>query len=192
MENSGYANAPLRMLGLGKDIGYTQCFEVSDVFKNIALFANTKTHFSLKEGAPNAYTAAHDKIRSLPEPDHLALQAACHKAVFVSYHSAKDELIALPEPKERLYAMLKALNYEARLTMIRDESEVDGRFIKNLEHGMGMSMKILVQKELPPLLERKFSHENERHEISYESEDLEYKFSEKDGKIELSVRRLRA
>ena len=190
VENSGYANAPLRLLGLGKDIDYTQCFEYAngDMFGNIVLFVNTKTHFSLKEGAPNAYTTAHDKIRSLPESDHLGLQATCHKAVFVSYHSAKDEFLALPATKERLYEMLKALKYEARLTMIKDESEIDGKFIKDLTHGMGMSLKTLIQKELPPLLERNFTHKKgEKREIIYESEGLIYHFKQRNDGVELRV-----
>ena len=193
VENSGYANAPLRLLGFGKEIDYKNCFEAIDynMFKNLAIFIFTKTHFTSDKSSPNAYTFAHDKIRSLPESEHLALQGACHKAVFVSYHSAKDSLVALPAAKERLYTMLKALDYEARLKMIKDESEIDGKFIKNLEHGMGMSLKTLIQKELPPLLKRKFTHEkDEKREITYESEDLEYKFKERAGKIELSIKRL--
>ena len=86
--------------------------------------------------------------------------------------------------------MLKKLDYNARLKMIKDESECDGKFIKNLEHGMGMSIKTLIKKELPPLLEMKFTHpKNEKKEITYKSENLEYKFKEgaRGREIELSV-----
>ena len=193
VENSAYANAPFRFLGFGKEIDYQNCFEAStaQMFENLAMFVSTRTHFTSDKSSPNAYTFAHDKIRSLPESDHLALQGACHKAVFVSYHSAKDSFVALPAAKERLYTMLKALGYEARLTMIKDESEIDGKFIKNLTHGMDMSLKTLIKKELPPLLKRKFTHDkNEKREISYESEGLEYKFKERAGKIELAIKRL--
>ena len=181
VENSGYANAPFRMLGLGKYIDYLKIQEWSmKPSENIGLIVFTKTHFNRDENSLNCYTKAHNKIRSLPELDHLQTQAACHKAVFVSYHSARDFDIALLEPKERLYTMLEKLGFNANLTIIKDESEIDGKFIKNLEHGMGMSMKSLIKKELPPLLAQEFKHEkNEKREISYPSENLEYKFKEK-------------
>ena len=194
VENSGYANAPFRMLGLGKYIDYLKIQEWSmKPSENIGLIVFTKTHFNRDENSLNCYTEAHDKIRSLPELDHLQTQAACHKAVFVSYHSARDFDIARPEPKQRLYQMLAKLDFDATLHLIKDESEIDGKFIKNLEHGMGMSMKSLIKKELPPLLARDFKHEkNEKREISYPSENLEYKFKEKDrgGGIDLMIKRL--
>ena len=194
VENSGYANAPFRMLGLGKYIDYLKIQEWSmKPSENIGLIVFTKTHFNRDENSLNCYTEAHNKIRSLPELDHLQTQAACHKAVFVSYHSARDFDIALLEPKERLYTMLEKLGFNANLTIIKDESEIDGKFIKNLEHGMGMSMKSLIKKELPPLLAQEFKHEkNEKREISYPSENLEYKFKEKarGGGIDLMIKRL--
>ena len=182
VENSGYANAPFRMLGLGKYIDYLKIQEWSmKPSENIGLIVFTKTHFNRDENSLNCYTEAHNKIRSLPEFDHLQTQAACHKAVFVSYHSARDFDIARPEPKQRLYQMLAKLDFDATLHLIKDESEVDGKFIKNLKHGMDMSLKTLIKKELPPLLNREFSHEkDEKHEIIYPSENLEYKFKEKD------------
>ena len=194
VENSGYANAPFRMLGLGKYIDYLKIQEWSmKPSENIGLIVFTKTHFNRDENSLNCYTEAHNKIRSLPELDHLQTQAACHKAVFVSYHSARDFDIALLEPKERLYTMLEKLGFNANLTIIKDESEIDGKFIKNLEHGMGMSMKSLIKKELPPLLAQEFKHEkDEKREISYPSENLEYHFKEaaRGGGIDLMIKRL--
>lgn len=180
VENSGYANAPFRMLGFGKHINWRNIGEATTkVNENIAFVYSTKTHFDRDENSPNCYTDAHDKIRSLPEIEHLQIQSAHHKPIYVSYHSAKDLNIALPEPKQRLYKMLEKLGFEATLHMIKDESEVDGKFIKNLEHGMDMSLKTLIQKELPPLLARKFTQDkNEKREIIYPSENLEYHFKE--------------
>ena len=194
VENSGYANAPFRMLGLGKYIDYLKIQEWSmKPSENIGLIVFTKTHFNRDKNSLNCYTEAHNKIRSLPEFDHLQTQASCHKAVFVSYHSTRDFDIALLEPKERLYTMLEKLGFNTNLTIIKDESEIDGKFIKNLEHGMGMSMKSLIKKELPPLLAMHFTHEkDEKREITYKSENLEYKFKEKagGGGIDLMIKRL--
>ena len=56
---------------------------------------------------------------------------------------------------------------------------------------MDMSLKTLITKELPPLLARKFTHKkNQKHEITYKSENLEYKFKEKADSIELVIKKL--
>ena len=82
--------------------------------------------------------------------------------------------------KEKFFEILQNSGFEASLRVVKDESEIDGKFIKNLEHGMGMSLKTLIKKELPPLLARHFTHEkDEKREIAYKSENLEYKFKEK-------------
>lgn len=193
VENSGYANAPFRMLGFGKHIDWLNIIEATSTIGNLCLVYSTKTHFNRDENSANCYTEAHDKIRSLPEFDHLQIQSAHHKPVYVSYHSAKDTNIALPKPKQNLYEMLEKLGFDATLHMIKDESEVDGKFIKNLEHGMNMSLKTLIQKELPPLLARQFTHDKkEPKEIIYPSENLEYHFKERagGGGFDLEVKKL--
>jgi len=76
--------------------------------------------------------------------------------------------------------------------MIKDESELDGRFLKKLTHGLEMSIKLLIAKELPPMLEKIASREKQickNKSITYRSDDLEYKFSEANGKINLEIKR---
>ena len=76
--------------------------------------------------------------------------------------------------------------------MIKDESELDGRFLKKLTHGLDMSIKLLIAKELPPMLEKIASREKqicENKSITYRSDGLEYKFSEANGKINLEIKR---
>ena len=192
VENSGYTIVPFGFYSLGKDFDFTKFFEVVDIklFNNIAAYIFTKTHFSGNVNAENFFCAGMLKIRNPLNESQLETQAKHHKSVFVSYHGIKD-MLDNAENKERHYEILHRLGYETRLRVVRDEGEIDGKFIKNLEHGMGMSLKTLIQKELPPLLKRKFTHEkDEKREITYESEGLEYKFKEKAGKIELSIKRL--
>ena len=73
--------------------------------------------------------------------------------------------------------------------MIKDESEVDGKFIKSLTHGMGMSYKLLLQRELPAVLEKILSQKskNSSKSIEYKCGDLIYKFSEVSDHIRLEV-----
>ena len=73
--------------------------------------------------------------------------------------------------------------------MVKYESEVDGKFIKSLTHGMGMSYKLLLQRELPAVLEKILSQKskNSSKSIEYKCGDLLYKFSEVSDQIRLEV-----
>ena len=194
VENSGYVVAPFRFYGLGKDLDYFKDREVEvNLFENIVLCTFTKTHFTANTNSPNFLCKARLDIRNPLNESQLKTQVKHqNKPIFVSYHSVRDELDSA-QNKEKFFEILQNLGFEASLRVVKDESEIDGKFIKNLEHGMGMSIKSLIKKELPPLLARHFTHEkDEKREIAYKSENLEYKFKEKarGGGIELFISKL--
>ena len=181
VENSGYVVAPFRFYGLGKDLDYFKDREVEvNWFENIVLCTFTKTHFTANTNSPNFFCKARLDIRNPLNESQLKTQTKHqNKPIFVSYHSVRDELDSA-QNKEKFFEILQNSGFEASLRVVKDESEIDGKFIKNLEHGMGMSIKTLIKKELPPLLARHFTHEkDEKREIAYKSENLEYKFKEK-------------
>ncbi len=194
VENSGYVVVPLRFYSVGKDIDFVQFCEVeTNSFENITLCTFTKTHFTADTNLPNFFCKARLDIRNPLNESQLKTQAKHqNKPIFVSYHSVRDGIDSA-QNKEKFFEILQNSGFEASLRVVKDESEIDGKFIKNLEHGMGMSMKSLIKKELPPLLARHFTHEkDEKREIAYKSENLEYKFKEKarGGGIELFVRKI--
>ncbi|WP_265183177.1 DUF2920 family protein [Campylobacter lari] len=117
------------------------------------------------------------------DEEHLQIQAQFPKTIYRSYHSIQDLRFAPPEDKIQLYKTLKKLGFDADLTIIEKESQVDGKFIKNLEHGMGMSLKMLINKELPIILE-KISKQKKKtvvKKITYPSENLLYTFSKSEN-----------
>ena len=198
VENSGYVVAPFRFYGLGKDLDPINLDDVEltiplDAFANIIPCTFTKTHFTANTNSPNFFCKARLDILNPLNESQLKTQAKHqNKPIFVSYHSVRDELDSA-QNKEKFFEILQNSGFEASLRVVKDESEIDGKFIKNLEHGMGMSIKSLIKKELPPLLARHFAHEkDEKREIAYKSENLEYKFKEKarGGGIELFVKKL--
>ena len=198
VENSGYVVAPFRFYGLGKDLDPINLDDVEltiplDAFANIIPCTFTKTHFTANTNSPNFFCKARLDIRNPLNESQLKTQAKHqNKPIFVSYHSVRDELDSA-QNKEKFFEILQNSGFEASLRVVKDESEIDGKFIKNLEHGMGMSIKSLIKKELPPLLARHFAHEkDEKREIAYKSENLEYKFKEKarGGGIELFISKL--
>ncbi|HFZ5137208.1 TPA: DUF2920 family protein [Campylobacter jejuni] len=128
-------------------------------------------------------------IRAILNSNHLKFQANIDSdIVFSSYHSIQD--IGAPvQNKIELYKCYQELGYDATLHLIKDESDVDGRFIKSLEHGLRMTDRALFRKELPLMLEKlqgrkSFMQENS---ISYPCGNKVFTFKDVGDKIELEI-----
>ncbi|MFG5098030.1 DUF2920 family protein, partial [Campylobacter lari] len=68
-----------------------------------------------------------------------------------------------------------------------NKNQIDGKFIKNLEHGLGMSIKTLIKKHLSKILEENLQDKTCKKEISYKCDDLVYAFNEDNNQIILSI-----
>lgn len=191
IDNSAYAKFLWRVVGFGKEIDFMQYAEFAtfDFFHHIKIHCSTKTFWTSNNASPNFFSPARRKIRNLLEKDQLQNQAKYTKTHFVSYHSIKDEYVSLEE-KIELYKELSNLGFNASLNSITQESQIDGKFIKNLSHGMGIPMKLLIKKELPKMLKKIKQNPKEDYKekcVSYPCEDLIYHFSEKNNKINLDI-----
>ncbi|EOI4972499.1 DUF2920 family protein [Campylobacter jejuni] len=128
-------------------------------------------------------------IRAVLNSNHLKIQANIDSdIVFSSYHSLQD-MGAPVQNKIELYKCYQELGYDATLHLIKDESDVDGRFIKSLEHGLRMTDKALFRKEIPLMLEKlqgrkSFMQENS---ISYPCRNKVFTFKDVGDKIELEI-----
>nr|WP_250634646.1 DUF2920 family protein [Campylobacter sp. RM16704] len=181
IDNSSYAKVFLPLVGFAKEINFVKYYEASYIdpkYTNLKLNFFTKTHFTSNPNSPYYFSKAHYRIRNILDEDHLQIQAQFPKTIYRSYHSVQDLRLAPPEDKIQLYNTLQKLGFDACLTMIENENQIDGKFIKNLEHGMGMSLKMLINKELPIMLE-KISKQKKKiniKKITYPSENLLYTF----------------
>lgn len=191
IDNSSGAKFLWRVVGFGKEIDFMQYSEFStfDFFHHIKTHCSTKTFWTSNSSSPCFFSPARRKIRNLLEKDHLLEQSKCLKTCFISYHSLYDEYVSLKE-KTMLYEELEKLGFDAILHAITKESQVDGKLIKNFNHGMGIPVKLLIKKELPLMLEKIKQNSKKDYKekcISYPCEDLLYQFSEKDDKISLTI-----
>lgn len=191
IENSGYAKIHWEYIGFGKEIDYRKHSSATTdlYFKNITTYLFDKTHWTLVPNSPNYFSNGREDIRNILNLDNLKIQSHYPKPIIVGYQSAIDH-IAPAEDKSELFEVLKTLGFDAALNLISDESQVDGKFIKTLKHGFDMSIKTLIKKELPPMIQKLSGIKKEpwdKTEIRYKVEGYEYKFSQKDNKIELKV-----
>lgn len=149
--------------------------------KNIDLFCSTVSYWTRTDDlSPYFFGNENYMIRSLLNSSHLTIQANINKnIIFRSYHSLKDEFNTAKD-KQTLFLAYKELGYDATLHLIKDESEIDGRFIKDLKHGLRMTDRALFRKELPLMLEKlqgrkSFMQENS---ISYPCGDKVFTFKD--------------
>ena len=194
IDNSSYAIFLWRLIGFGKEIDFTNyfCFGTDTLYQNLYLYFFDKTHWTLNEKSPYYFIDAREEIRNILNLDHLNVQSGYKKPIYVSYHCTYDNETAPAKDKTELYEALKKLKFDATLHMIKDESEVDGKFIKSLTHGMGMSYKLLLQRELPGVMKKILSKKDKKDGIDekcieYKCGDLLYKFSEVSDQIRLEV-----
>ena len=194
IDNSSYAIFLWQLIGFGKEIDFTRFFGCGTgvSYKNLNLYFCDKTYWTLNKSSPYYFSDAREEIRNILNLDHLNVQSNYKKPIYVSCHCINDKEVAPAKDKIELYEALKKLKFDATLHMIKDESEVDGKFIKSLTHGMGMSYKLLLQRELPGVMKKILSKKDKKDEINekcieYKCGDLLYKFSEVSDQIRLEV-----
>lgn len=143
----------------------------------------------MNSNSKNFFSVSRRMIRYILEPNHIEIQANYPKPIYTSYHSFYDKKLAPPDEKLELYELFKKKNFDAKLYMIKDIKQIDGKLIKNFKHGMGMSIKALIKKELPSMLEKilKNPKQDVLKSITYPCEDLTYTFKEEQDKIALEI-----
>ncbi|EGL8791810.1 DUF2920 family protein [Campylobacter jejuni] len=186
IDNSGSALPPLIYI-LGREMEGGCDYVFNDPNTLIECFL--KTHWTRKENSPYFFNNENYFIRTLLNKDHLILQNQKNKnIIYVSYHSKEDPL-APANFKEQTMQILKILGYDVSLNLI-DENKIDGKFIKNLDHGCGIPDKALFRKELPLMLEKlqkrkSFMQENS---ISYPCGNKVFTFKDVGDKFELEIK----
>ncbi len=187
IDNSGTVLPLLRYI-IGRDLEQFD-FIFNDPNTLIEMF--TKTYWTREdENSPYFFANENYMIRSLLNSSHLIIQVNVNKnIVLVSYHSSKDEFNTSKD-KQTLFLVYKELGYDATLHLIKDESEIDGRFIKDLNHGMRITDRALFRKELPLMLEKlqkrkSFMQENS---ISYPCGNKVFTFKDVGDKFVLCIK----
>ncbi|HED1103748.1 TPA: DUF2920 family protein [Campylobacter jejuni] len=186
IDNSGSALPPLNyILGREMESGCDYVLNSSHILIQCFL----KTHWTRKENSPYFFNNENYFIRTLLNKDHLILQSQKNKnIIYVSYHSKEDPLTPA-NFKQQTMQILKILGYDVSLNLI-DENKIDGKFIKNLDHGCGIPDKALFRKELPLMLEKLQKRKSlmQENSISYPCGNKVFIFKDVGDKFELVIK----
>ncbi|ECP7281593.1 DUF2920 family protein [Campylobacter jejuni] len=186
IDNSGPALPPLQFI-LGREIDSPEFVFNS---KDLNLYCFLKTHWTRKENSSYFFNDANYIIRVLLNLKHLQILSDISKnIIFVTYHSVKD-FQAPVKDKIIFYDIFNTLGFDATLNLIKYESQVDGRFIKDLNHGMRISDKALFRKELPLMLEKLQKRKSlmQENSISYPCGNKVFIFKDVGDKFELEIK----
>ncbi|EKY3407332.1 DUF2920 family protein [Campylobacter coli] len=190
IDNSGSAVPPLNYI-IGRELEFKSKDTNGDMYMqgdHFFVSCFLKTHWTRKENSPYFFNNENYFIRTLLNKDHLILQSQKNKnIIYVSYHSKEDPLTPA-NFKEQTMQILKILGYDVSLNLI-DENKIDGKFIKNLDHGCGIPDKALFRKELPLMLEKlqkrkSFMQENS---ISYPCGNKVFTFKDVENQLKLII-----
>ena len=144
IEASSYNQAHPLFLGYGK--------ELVAVDGNLSLALSTDTRWELDDVfSPNYLSRSREDIRHAAFTPHLdtITKATERRAQIRMIHSEADKVSAVA-PKHRQEALLRSYGYDATLD-VPQEADVDGTFIKSLDHGMGIAVNGLFDKYYPTL-----------------------------------------
>ncbi|EAI2988616.1 DUF2920 family protein [Campylobacter coli] len=190
IDNSGSAVPPLNYI-IGRELEFKSKDTNGDMYMqgdHFFVSCFLKTHWTRKENSPYFFNNENYFIRTLLNKDHLILQSQKNKnIIYVSYYSKEDPLTPA-NFKEQTMQILKILGYDVSLNLI-DENKIDGKFIKNLDHGCGIPDKALFRKELPLMLEKlqgrkSFMQENS---ISYPCGNKVFTFKDVENQLKLII-----
>ncbi|MGI7742753.1 DUF2920 family protein [Campylobacter coli] len=186
IDNSGSAVPPLNYI-LGREMEHSYGDYYEDFPHNRIIFF-LKTHWTRKENSPYFFNNENYFIRTLLNKDHLILQSQKNKnIIYVSYHSKEDPLTPA-NFKQQTMQILKILGYDVSLNLI-DENKIDGKFIKNLDHGCGIPDKALFRKELPLMLEKLQGRKSlmQENSISYPCGNKVFIFKDVENQLKLII-----
>ncbi len=174
-----------RLIGFGKEIDFTRYHGTysDSLFDNMFIYFSDKTYWTSNKFSKNYFSNARKIIREPFNKEHLKTQSLYPNPKYILYHSVFDERSPFENKKNFVY-ILKELNFKVEFFAV---SQVDNKFIKNLNHGMGISTKLFFKKHLPQILHDPLQNKTCKKEISYKCDDLIYTFKEKDCQIILSI-----
>lgn len=181
-DNSGYAAAPDRYIN-GRELvlpDYTETYSAQ-----MRMYFFLESMWSLDPEAPNYFHADARSLRCLSERAHLLAMAGAGstRTRYRCVHGP-DDPIAPTSEKADYCAKLEEAGFDVQFRCM-GPGDVDGRYVKTLEHGMGLSLRGFFERSYASLPEADLSGPadawagddfHRRTELVYEGPERAYRF----------------
>ncbi|MDQ7043637.1 MAG: DUF2920 family protein [Sulfurimonas sp.] len=184
IDNSSYTKAPLNyVVGKDNNVNFPE-FTLGN--KKLKINCFVQTYWTTKESSKYYFSEDRKSIRNLNNTEHIKTMAqnANSKTKYIFYHSLEDALAPVAD-KIAYSKTLESYGFESTLKIVSKQKDIDGKFIKNLQHGMGMSIKELINIELPLIL-KEFVEQKDNPNIqnltTYKCNNITYVFNLSESK----------
>ena len=163
-DNSSYAVPPLSYV-MEREIKPAIFYPCRMITKNIGIYYAIKSGWTTNSLSSNYYSEDARKIRSFIHEEDIKRMAEMgrNKTQYRFCHSKYDFQIANVYEKTAMFDLLKKYNFDAEI-YLADHGDVDGKFVKNLDHGMALSLKKMFEKFYPDVI-----HKSEDTDITLKS-----------------------
>lgn len=151
LDNSSYVTPPLNYI-IGRQVGMPEYTHQLPQYPGILFRCFSRNRWALQRNLPNFFSRDRMGIRSFSETlqlDAMAKYGNC-KAQYRFIHSSRDGNIAPFEEKKRYSDLLRKMGFDVVLKVV-SEKDVDGTLVKNLDHGMGLSLKKMFEYFFPTI-----------------------------------------
>jgi len=175
VDNSSYVKAPLQyVVGKESDVNTPEFFLHEG---KLRVHCFVQSYWTTDSSSPYYFSQDRSLMRDISNLQHIKVCAkdVKNKTNYSIYHSVEDS-IAPVEDKKLLCKNLEESGYSVAFHLFSKMEEIDGKLIKNLQHGMSMSIKELIKRELPQILEKSMCSMGEKHSVEYLCDTVTYAF----------------
>jgi len=157
-DNSSYASAPYNYV-LGRQTNMHEFNYQEQQYPNIIFKCFSHNLWNLNRNSQNFFSHDRQVIRAFHSKEHLKDMARFgnNKTQYRFIHSLTDGISPFRE-KKRYSDLLKQFGFDVMLKEISNH-DVDGQFVKNLDHGMGLSLKRMFDHFFPTIDLRKTAND---------------------------------
>lgn len=186
MDNSSWAIPNLAYI-VGKELNRPefQCSVDEQVIANLW----TLSPWTSCPDLPNTYSKHNHEIRSFSKSQ--LMQMSSHGATetsYIFYHSINDPIAPTEEKINMINHMINFGFKYIQMEIMTDENDIDGVFIKNLDHGMGMSLYSLFEKHYEKSMNDTQGFKCKNNSIiSYSCSNVHYVFDFSSTPVSLNI-----
>ena len=173
-DNSSWA-LPNFIYIVGREYGVPEFKE--KLYSHVDVRYFTKTAWTLSPNLPNTFDGKRFHIRAFTDPQ-IEHWAKYNTQTFFYFVHAQEDLIAPTEPKIQMATTMLQQGMNVHMEVM-SEGDVDGSYVKNLSHGMNLSMLTMFKKAYHQLGDHRPKQSNDFKEnsvVSYPSDNCIYEF----------------
>lgn len=173
-DNSSWAQ-PNFIYIVGREYGKEEF--IHNTHSHISTKFFLRTAWTLRKGLPNTFDGKRFYVRTFSEEQIGQFAAYQPETYYYFIHAEKDRL-ALTEHKIQMATFMIQQQMNVHMEVI-EASDVDGQYIKTIEHGMKLSMLTFFDEAYAHIKDHRIGSQNDfmnQSLIGYDSGDCRYEF----------------